>query len=460
MVAALVLLGGGLGDVYGRKRIFILGGVGLIISLALQALAPSIGFLTFMRGLDGAFSAITTPLAIAIITMEFTGKYRAMALGIFTAIVALGESFLPILAGWLSDTVGWRSIFVIAITAAVLAVVLIARNAVESKNPQAHKLDIGGVVLNGLLMVSFVGSFLLAGSRGFTDPLVMLAMLAAVVFLLLFVWWERRVDQPVLQLSLFRDPVFLSAFVAGFCLYAVYVPINPLMQFYFQDVLAYSAIAASAALIPLALGTAVAGPFAGKLTQRLGARASTVTGIATMVVGVLVLATLAAAPSIWVIVVGLALIAIGYGLANPPRTNALMSAAPDDIAGAASSANSMGTEGGSAAGTALGSSLALAFAGNALVNLGTDAGLSTSQIQQAEDIIRTAVTDATTAVPGVSQAQLSQLFEGARTAASTGVAQTMLVMAGILVAGIVAVWFGMRERPAQPQQASSAEAPR
>lgn len=454
VVAALVLLAGALGDLYGRKRVFILGGLGLIVSLVLQALSPSIGFLTFMRSLDGVFSAITTPLAIAIITMEFKGKQRAMALGIFTGAVALGESFLPLLAGWLSDTVGWRSTFAIALTSAVLALILIKSSAVESKDPNAQKLDIGGVVFSGLMMLSFVGGLLMAGSNGFGDPLVIAALLAAVVFLVLFIWWERRVDKPALELSLFQNPIFLSAFIGGFALYFVYVPMNPLMQFYFQDVLAFSALAASTALIPLSLGTALAGPFAGKLTARLGSRGSIIAGFATMLVGVLMLVPLGPSMPIWIIALSLGLIAVGYGLANPPRTDSLMSAASDDVAGVASSANSMSTEAGSSSGNALGMTLAMIFTRGALTNLGTQAGLSSDEIQKAREVIHTALSDATSAVPGISGAQLDALFEGAKTAASTGLGLTMLVMAGVLFIGGVIVWFGMRNPGGQSQSAT------
>ena len=158
-VAAFVLAAGSLGDLYGRKRVFLLGGVGLIATLVLQALSPSIGFLTVMRGLDGVFSAITTPLAVAMITMEFQGKERSYALGIFTAAVGLGEAFLPLLAGWLTDSVSWRATFLISITTATLAFLIIRQNAQEAKDPQAQKLDIGGVIFSAIMMLGFVQFF-------------------------------------------------------------------------------------------------------------------------------------------------------------------------------------------------------------------------------------------------------------------------------------------------------------
>jgi len=449
-VAAFVLAAGSLGDLFGRKRIFLLGGLGLIASLVLQALSPTIAILTFMRGLDGVFSAITTPLAIAMITMEFDAKSRSMALGIFTAAVGLGEAFLPLLAGWLSDSIGWRAAFLISITTASLAFLIIRKNAVDSKDPDAKKLDIGGVIFSAVMMLGFVGSFLMAGSRGFTNPAVLIAMGIGLVFLLIFVWWEKRTPSPALQLSLFRKPVFLSTFLAGFGVFFVLMPLNPLMQIYFQNILAYSALAASMALIPLSLGTTLSGIFAGKFTERLGTRGSIVAGIAMMLIGTLLLSTLGLLPPYWVIGLGLALVAVGYGFTNPPRVAALMSTAPDEIAGAASSSNSVGVESGSAAGMALSTTLAMAFAGRSFIKLGTNAGLSSDQIQQAVETLRSAMNDALNTTPAASKEVLDQLFEGAKTAFSMGIAQTMLLLTGVLLVSGLIIWFGMR--PSQPAE--------
>jgi len=442
-VAAFVLAAGSLGDLYGRKRIFLLGGIGLIASLVLQAVSPSMGILTFMRGVDGLFSAITTPLAIVMITMEFQGKERSMALGIFTAAVGLGEAFLPLLAGRLIDTAGWRAVFAISITTATLAFVLIRAFARESKDPNAQKLDKGGIFFSAIMMLGFVGSFLLAGRRGFTNPNVLMLMAVGVVFLLLFIWWEKRTPNPALQLSLFKKPVFLSTFVAGFGIFFVFMPINPLMQTYFQNILAYSALTASMALIPLSLGTTLSGPFAGVLTNRLSARGSILIGITTMLVGALLLSTMGLFPPYWVLGLGLALLAIGYGLANPPRVDALMSTASDDVAGAASSSNSVGVESGSAAGMALSTTLVLVFAGQSFTKLGTEAGLTLDQIQKAKDVLRAAMSDALNTYPSISKSTLDQLFEGAKTAYSMGIAQTMLLLAAILLISGVIIWFGM-----------------
>lgn len=446
-VAAFVLAAGSLGDLYGRKRIFLLGGLGLIASLVLQAASSSMGILTFMRGVDGLFSAITTPLAVVMITLEFQGKERSMALGIFTAAVGLGEAFLPLLAGRLSDTVGWRAVFAISITTGTLAFLFIRAFARESKDPNAQQLDKGGIFFSAIMMLCFVGSFLLAGRGGFGNPIVLLLLGLGVVFLMLFIRWENRTPNPALQLSLFKKPVFLSTFLAGFCIFFVFMPINPMMQTYFQNILAYSALTASMALIPFSLGVTLSGPFAGTLTNRLGARSSILIGITAMLVGTLLLSTLGFFPPYWVLGLGLALMAIGYGLANPPRVDALMSSASDDVAGAASSSNSVGAESGSAAGMALSTTLVLAFAGRSFVKLGTEAGLTPDQIQKAVDVLRAAMNDALNTYPAISQSTLDQLFEGAKTAYSMGVAQTMLLLAAVLLVCGLVIWFGLRKQP-------------
>ena len=444
-VAAFVLAAGSLGDLYGRKRVFELAGLGLIASLVLQALSPSMQFLTLTRGLDGVFSAITTPLAVVMITLEFEDRQRGLALGIFTAAVGLGEAFLPLLAGKLTDSVGWRAIFLISITTATLAYLIIRVKAVESKDPNAQKLDIGGVFLSAVAMVGILGSFLLAGSRGFTDPTFILAIGVGIIFLLIFIWWEKRTPNPALQLALFRKPVFLSAFLAGFGVFFVMMPINPMMQTYFQGAVEYSAYTASVAMIPFFLGTTLSGPFAGKLEQHLGRRKAIASGIFIMFVGALLLTTLGLLPPYWVVGLGLGLLAVGYGLTNPTRMAALMSSASDDVAGAASSSNSVGVESGSGAGIALSTSLAVTFAGRSFLNLGSKAGLSSAQIQQAVDVLRSAMNNSlNTTNPGIPQSVLDQLFEGARTAYAMGIAQTMILLTVVCgVSGFI-IWFGMR----------------
>ena len=450
-VAAFVLAAGAFGDLYGRKRIFLLGGIGLIVSLVLQALSPSIEFLIVMRGLDGVFSAITTPLAVALIMMAFEEKERSMALGIFTGAVAVGEIVSPLISGRLVDLIGWRASFITSTSSAVLAALLIARFASESRDPNATKLDWGGVILSAVSLFGLVGGIILAGTRGFDDLVVRLGLILGGIGILVFLWWERRTPQPALQVSLFRNSAFASTFAIGFLVFFTLVPLNALMNAYFQNVRQYGAFAAGLAIVPLYLGTVLSSPFAGKVTDKLGPRLAIVAGTGSMVVGFLALATMSTSSPYWIVGFGLLLSAVGYGLINPPRVAVLMSSAPDDVAGAASGANSVGAEFGTSLGLALSTTLSVTFGVGAFRNLLSQAGLTGEQSQQAVDVLRGAMTDSlSTHNPAVSQPALEQLLEGARQAYATGMAQTMLIMALLLVlAGLIA-WFGMRKYQTGP----------
>jgi len=448
-VAAFVLAAGSFGDLYGRKRVFIIGGLGLIATLVLQAISPSIGFLTFMRGLDGLFSAITTPLAVALIMMEFEEKERSMAMGIFTAGVAVGEIFSPLISGLLTEQISWRASFLTSTSAAVLATFLVARYARESKDPNASQIDWGGVILSAVSLFGLVGGIILAGTRGFSNPLVQAGIIVGVIGIAAFIWWEKRASHPALQLSMFRNPAFTSTFAIGFLMFFAFMPVNPLMNSYFQSARQFTAFAAGLALVPYSLGTAISGPFAGRLTNKLGARLAIVAGVGTMAVGFLTLATMSIHSPYWIIGLGLLLVAVGYGLVNPPRVAVLMSSASDDVAGAASGANSIGVEFGTASGIGLGTTLSVALGMRAYQGLLDQAGLTAQQSQQAIDLLRSAMTDSLTTHPGVSQSVLEQLAAGARQAFASGIAETMLMMAILLLMAGAVAWFGMRPSKAK-----------
>ncbi len=444
-VAAFVLAAGSFGDLFGIKRVFIIGGIGLCATLVLQALSTSMAFLTIMRGLDGLFSAVTTPLAVALIMMEFEGKQRNMAMGIFTAGIALGEIFSPVISGRLIDVIGWRASFLTSTSAAVLATFFVARSAREQKNPNATRIDWGGVALSAVAIFGLVNGFIRAGANGFSDPYVRAGLVVGALGILAFLWWETRASQPALQLSLFRKPAFATSFFVGVLMFFVYMPINPLMNAYFQNVMQYTALTAGLALIPFSLGTVISSPFVGKLTGMVGERMTIVIGLGTFAVGSLLVATMSTTSPYWIIGLGLLLAAVGYGLANPPRVAMLMSSAPNVVAGAASGANSVGEESGTAIGIALGTTFSVGLGVRAFYGVLGKAGLSPEQSQQAVAALRSAISDSmTTHNPTVSQSVLDQLIEGARQAYATGIGQTMLVNAFILILACLVAWFGMR----------------
>lgn len=453
-VAAFVLAAGSFGDLYGRKRVFIIGGLGLIVTLVLQALSNTVDFLAWTRGLSGLCGAITTPLAVALISMEFSGKQLGVAMGIFTAGVGLGETITPLISGALNDNFGWRATFLVSTTAAVVATFLIWRFAREGRDPHAGKIDWGGLVFNAVAMFGLVLGFIRSGATGLDDPLTLASLGVGLVSLLLFIWWENRTDHPALRLSLFRNPVFLSTFVAGFGVFFAFSPTSPMMNAYFQSVLGYSAFLAGWAMMPRALTVVLTSPFSGKLTNHFGPRTTIIGGLVLMTLGALALFSLTVNSPYWIAGLGLGLMAGGYGIVNPPRVAALMSAAPQDIAGSASGANSIGVESGTSIGIAFGSVLSVALGTRAYYSLLATAGLTTEQARQAVDVLRSAMSETlSTRYPGISQHLVDQLVEGGRVAYAAGISQTMLVLAGVLVVMGIVIWFGMRHDTVLPEDA-------
>jgi len=449
-VAAFVLAAGSFGDLYGRKRVFIIGGLGLIATLVLQALSNTVGFLAWTRGLSGLCGAITTPLAVALISMEFSGKQLGLALGIFTAGVGLGETITPLISGALNDNLGWRATFLVSTTAAVVATFLIWRFAREGRDPNAGKIDWGGLVFNAVAMFGLVLGFIRSGSTGLDDRLTLASLGVGLVSLLLFIWWENRTDHPALRLSLFRNPVFLSTFLAGFGVFFAFSPTSPMMNAYFQSVLGYSAFVAGWAMMPRALTVVLTSPFSGRLANRFGTRKTIIGGLVLMILGALTLFSLTVDSPYWIAGLGLGLMAGGYGVVNPPRVAALMSAAPQDIAGSASGANSIGVESGTSIGVAFGTVISVTLGTRAFYNILATAGLNAEQTRQAVDVLRSAMSETlSTRYPAISQHLVDRLVEGGRVAYAAGISQTMLLLAGMLLIVGIIIWFGMRHYTGQ-----------
>lgn len=444
-VAAFVLAAGSLGDLYGRKRVFIIGGLGLIATLVLQALSNTVEALAWTRGLSGLFGAITTPLAVALISMEFSSKELGLALGIFTAGVGLGETITPLISGALNDSFGWRATFLVSTTAAVLATFLIWRFAREGRDPNAGKIDWGGLVFNAVAMFGLVLGFIRSGSTGLNDPLTLASLGIGLVSLLLFIWWENRTDHPALRLTLFRDPVFLSTFLAGFGVFFAFSPTSPMMNAYFQSVLGYSAFVAGWAMMPRALTVVFTSPFSGRLANRFGTRNTILGGLGLMILGALALFSLTVDSPYWIAGLGLGLMAGGYGIVNPPRVAALMSAAPQDVAGSASGANSIGVESGTSIGVAFGTVISVTLGTRAFNSALATSGLTAEQARQAIDVLRSAMSETlSTSYPAISQHLVDRLLEGGRVAYAAGISQTMLLLAGVLLIVGIIIWIGMR----------------
>lgn len=278
-LTSLLLLGGALGDRYGRKRVF---GVGITVFSAaslLCGLAPNTRFLILARALQGFGAAFMVPGSLSLISATFSPERRAQVIGIWSACTVVVTAMGPFLGGVLADAGFWRGVFFLNLPLAVLALLLLTWFVPESSDPTAHpSLDLAGAASAtlGLLGINYG---LLEFASPERDSLLATASLAAgVCFVIAFLTIEARSSNPLLPLSLFRSRAFLGANLVTLCLYLgfngllLFLPIN-LIQFQ-----GYGASIAGLAQLPVIASLAVIAPWSGRLADRIGPRLPIVAG--------------------------------------------------------------------------------------------------------------------------------------------------------------------------------------
>ncbi|MGW3462663.1 MFS transporter [Streptomyces olivaceoviridis] len=376
--SGLLLTAGSAADRYGRKKMLITGlalfGVGSLVA----GLAGSTGQLIAARagmGIGGAL-LLTTTLAVAM--QIFSPEEQPKAIGIWSAVNALGFAGGPLIGGFVLDHFWWGAIFLVNIPVAALGLVAVVVLVPESKNPRGDRPDLPGAVLSTIGMASLVYAIISGPSHGWTSARVLGTAAVAVLVLSAFAWWESRADEPMLDLHFFRDPRFTGA-VAG----AVLIVFGMggalfLLTQHLQFVLGYGPLEAGLRTAPLAL-TVVALNFTGlsaKWSARLGTPVSIALGMVCMAGGLVSIAEVDSGGYAGTLL-GLLLIGAGCAVANPAMAHAIMSAIPPEKAGVGAGINGTLAEFGNGLGVAvLGAVLSSSVASGESLS----AGLGTGQL--------------------------------------------------------------------------------
>ena len=332
--AALLVPFAKIGDIIGRRRIYVWGALLYCASSLLCAVAPNEAWLLAFRAVQGSGAALMFGTGVAIVSTVFPPGERGRALGINVAATYLGLSVGPVLGGIMTERLGWRSVFVVAAAlAAVVAVLMALFVKAEWKVPGARgRFDwVGSVVyiisLVGLTwglseLPSFLGALLLAGG---------------VVAFLLFIWWESKNANPLLDLWLFRNNrVFALSNLAALINYSATFAVGFLLSLYLQYIRGYSAQTAGLILIAQPVLMALFSPWAGRLSDRVEPRLVASTGMALAVVGLALLIFLGPDTSIVYLLLVLALLGLGFALFSSPNTNTIMSSVQPQHYGLAS----------------------------------------------------------------------------------------------------------------------------
>jgi EmrB/QacA subfamily drug resistance transporter len=347
--AVLMLTGGKLADLFGRRRIFIVGLVVFTASSLACGLATSGEMLIAWRAVQGVGAALMNPATLSIITATFPPRQRGMAMGIWVGVSAVALALGPITGGLLSEHAHWSWIFFINVPIGLLAI-LAARIVIrESKDTsQEQRLDVPGLISSGGALLALTYALIEANNKGWTSVEILLLFGVAVVGLAAFIALERRQRAPMLDLSLFRNRTF-----AGANLTMMLVALSMFGVFFFvslfvQNILGYSPVQAGAAFLPMTLCIIFFAPVAGKLSDRVGARWLMSGGMALVSLSLVLFSLLDERSSFWNLFPALLVGGVGMATAMTPTTATAMSSVPIDKAGVGSAVlNSMRQVGGS-----------------------------------------------------------------------------------------------------------------
>ena len=340
-LGALILLGGAAGDHFGRRRLFLTGLAIFTLASALCALAPSLAWLLAGRGLQGCGAALLMPNSLAILGAGFSGEARGRAIGTWAATGALAGALGPLLGGWLVQTVGWRSIFLLNLPIAAGAASLAWAYVAESHDGRSGRLDWVGAVCAtaGLGLVTWALTAASGGRSGAVIP----AALGGIALLGLFLLVEaRRGDRALMPLAMFATRSFAGLTLLTFFLYGSLGGLLVLLPFLLIAVEHWPAVSAGASMLPIPIVIGLGSPLMGRLTARYGGRLPLSAGSAIVAGGMALYARIGTgALDYWTDVLpATLLVALGLGLSVAPLTTSVMGSVDSDHVGAASGFNS------------------------------------------------------------------------------------------------------------------------
>jgi EmrB/QacA subfamily drug resistance transporter len=352
--ASLLLTGGKLADLLGRRRVYMAGLVVFAGASLACALAPGARFLIGARAVQGAGAALMNPATLSIITATFPARQRGTAIGIWVGVSASALAIGPLVGGLLTEHAGWSSIFYvnvpIGVAAAVFSYLLIEESRDSSRE---QRLDVPGLLASGIGLFALTYALIEGNSHGWTSGLIVGAFSVAVVSLATFGLLEQRQRLPMLDLSLFRGGTFTGANIVVLLVTLAMFGIFFFLSLYMQNVLGYSAVQAGAAFLPMTLLVVVVAPLAGRISDRLGSRALMTVGMTLVGTQLLYFSTLGVDESYWALVPGMLLGGIGMPSVMTPASAAALSGVPNDKAGVGSAVLNSSRQVGGSIGIAL-----------------------------------------------------------------------------------------------------------
>jgi len=340
LLSAFLLVGGSLGDHYGRRRIFLIGVTIFAIASAACGWAANIQQLIAARAVQGFGGALLVPGSLAIISNSFSENERGRAIGTWSGFSAITTGIGPLLGGWLVEHVSWRAVFFINLPLALLVVLISLRHVAETSERDHDRIDWFGAILAVLGLGALVYGLIESSRLGFNNRLVIGFLIAAGALLIIFLFVEGRRAHPMLPLTLFRSRIFTGTNLLTFLLYAAlggtlfFLPLN-LIQ-----VQHYPPTAAGAAMLPFILIMSVLSRWSGGLVTRYGPKLPLVIGPMIAAVGYALFILPSVAANYWVrFFPPVVILGLGMAITVAPLTTVVMSSVAQNRAGIASGVN-------------------------------------------------------------------------------------------------------------------------
>jgi EmrB/QacA subfamily drug resistance transporter len=335
--AALLITGGKLADMFGRRRIFIVGLVIFTLASLACGLAPNAGFLIGARGVQGIGAALMNPATLSIITATFPPRQRGQAIGIWAGVSALALAIGPLVGGLIVDHISWNWIFFVNVPVGILAIVvsqLVIRESRDTSHEQS--IDLPGLLTSGLALFALSYALIEGNTLGWTSAEVLGLFVAAAVLFVSFVLLERHQRLPMLDLSLFKIGSFAGANIVALLVSLGMFGVFFFVSLFVQNILGYSPTQAGAIFLPMTVLVILVAPMAGKLSDRVGSRWLMGIGMTLLSLSLLLYQRVGIGSDFWTLLPALVLGGIGMAMTMSPMTSAAMGSVPVDKAGVGS----------------------------------------------------------------------------------------------------------------------------
>ena len=339
-LAALLLTGGSLADLYGRRRVFVIGIAIFTLASALCALAHTPLALNLARALQGIGGAFMFATSLALLASAFQGRDRGTAFGVWGAVTGASVAVGPLVGGVLTDGISWEAIFLVNIPIGIGAIAMTLAKVEESHAPSGGRLDWPGLLTFSGGLFALIFALIRGNAEGWGAPLIVGCLVAAVVLGTAFVLVERRSAAPMLDLSLFSKPAFAGASIAAFVLSASMFSMFLYFTLYIQNILGYSPLESGLRFLPVTLLSFFIAPISGKLAERLGIRWFLGAGLFFVGLGLFLMSGLEPGDDWTALLAGFMVAGGGIGLVNPPLATAAVGVVEPQRAGMASGINS------------------------------------------------------------------------------------------------------------------------